>query len=77
MIFRDLTNNSEKHYFAKNNAYFALKMIGPDADKMLDPTYFKFEIKQVHYERSLSSGYLIYLFRKTKNEVMMISGKLL
>ena len=41
-IFRDLTNNSEKHYFTKDNTYFALKMRGPDSDKLLDQTYFQF-----------------------------------
>ena len=51
-VFKDLTYDSEKHYFAKDKVFFALKMRGPDSDKLLDPTYFKFEFNQVHYELS-------------------------
>ena len=46
----------KKHYFAKDKVYFALKMRGPDSDKLLDPTYFKFELRQIHYELSTNSS---------------------
>ena len=31
-------------------------MIGPDSDKLFDPIYFKFELRQIHYEKSLNNG---------------------
>ena len=48
-IFKDLTNDDTKHYFAKDNVYFAFKLNGPNPEKLLDPTYFKFEILQINY----------------------------
>ena len=40
-IAKNLTNDPEKQYFAKNNdAYFALKLTGQDREK-LKPQFFK------------------------------------
>ena len=51
-IYKDLSSDSEKHHFAKNSAFFALNLVGTNSDILLDPTYFKFEMNQIHYERS-------------------------
>ena len=51
-IYKDLSSDSEKHYFAKNSAFFALNLNGANSDKLLDPTYFKFEMNQIHNERA-------------------------
>ena len=49
-IFRDITNDETKHYFAKDNVYFAFKLNGPNPEKMLDSTYFNLEFLQVSYK---------------------------
>ena len=59
-VFKDLTYDSEKHYFAKDKVFFALKMRGPNSDKLLDPTYFKFGLNQVHYELSSNENGFTY-----------------
>ena len=55
-----MTYNYEKHYFAKDKVHFALKMIGPDSEKLLDSSYFKFELSQIHYEISLNNDFNTY-----------------
>ena len=56
--FRDLTNDQTKHYFAKDNVYFALKLTGPTPEKLLDPTYFTFAILQSSFIKDTSpAGY--------------------
>ena len=47
-IQKDLTNDNEKHYFAKNDVYFAIGLRGPNPEIILDPTYFTFEILQTN-----------------------------
>ena len=53
-IQKDLTNDNEKHYFAKNDIYiyiyiyFAIGLRGPNPEIILDPTYFTFEILQTN-----------------------------
>ena len=42
----DLFNNEEKHYFTKNDISFAFKLTGPNPEKMLDTSYFTFNINQ-------------------------------
>ena len=49
-VFRDLTNDSTQHYFAKKSeAYFAIKLTGPNPEKLLDPSYFSFSLLQANY----------------------------
>ena len=49
-IAKDLTNDLEKQYFAKNNdAYFALKLTSLNSQKLLDKSYFTFQIQQNGY----------------------------
>ena len=52
--FKDLTNDPTKHYFAKDNVFFAFALHGPFPDKILDPTYFSFKIQQVEYQKDSS-----------------------
>ena len=57
-IYRELTNDETKHYFAKDTVYFALKLIGPNPEKLIDPTYFTFQIVQNHISKANSlKGY--------------------
>ena len=49
--FKDLTNDETKHYFANDTVYFALNMVGPTPEKMLDATYFTFKISEAHYTK--------------------------
>ena len=43
-IAKDLTNDPEKHYFAKNNdIYFTFKLTGPNSERLLDKTYLHFK----------------------------------
>ena len=57
-IFKDLTNDSVKHYIARDGIYFAFRLNGPYPEKLLDPTYFKFEILQSSYIKETNSvGY--------------------
>ena len=57
-IQKDITNNNEKHYFAKDNISFAIKLLGPNPEKLIDKSYFKFEIMQTSNVRTSSgSGY--------------------
>ena len=53
---RDLTNDKEKHYFAKNDIFFNLKMYGPNPEVLLDPTYFNLKISQVNYLRDTNNN---------------------
>ena len=46
-VVKDLTNNSESHYFSKNDISFAIKLIGPTPEKLLDSSYFYFDIFQL------------------------------
>ena len=55
-IFKDLTNDETKHYFAKNNVYFALKLYGPHPEKLLDPSYFNLEFLQVNRIKTADSN---------------------
>ena len=50
-IYKDLTNDQTKHYFMKDTIYFGLKLIGPNPEKLLDPTYFTFQIIQMHINK--------------------------
>ena len=54
-IQKDLTNDNEKHYFAKNDVYFAIELRGPNPEIILDPTYFTFEILQTNIYKDKSS----------------------
>ena len=55
MIMKDITNDPTKHYFAQNSdVYFAVKLLGPTSEKLLDKSYFKFEIVQNSYIRDNS-----------------------
>ena len=59
-IFKDLTNDETKHYFAKDNVYFAFKLIGPTPEKLLDSTYFDLKFLQVSYRKTADQiGYTI------------------
>lgn len=51
-IVKDLTKDTTKHYISKGTFAFAVKLQGLYPERMLDPTYFKFEISQVKYTRS-------------------------
>ena len=51
---RDLANDKENHYFAKNDIFFNLKLLGPNPEILLDPTYFDLQINQVSYSRDNS-----------------------
>ena len=46
---KDLTNDSEKHYFAQNDVYFAFYLRGPNPGLLFDPSYLTFEISQISY----------------------------
>ena len=59
-IQKDLTNDNEKHYFAKNDIYFAIGLKGPNPEIILDPTYFTFEILQTNIYKDESSIGLKY-----------------
>ena len=48
---RDLANDKENHYFAKNDIFFNLKLYGPNPEILLDPTYFNLQISQAKYYR--------------------------
>ena len=50
-IQRDLENDKEKHYFAKNDIFVNLKLYGPNPETLLDPTYFNLKISQASYHR--------------------------
>ena len=67
-VFKDLTYNSEKHYFTNDKVYFALKLKGPNSDKLLDPTYFNFELRQAHYELSSNDNGFTYTFTPIEYE---------
>ena len=57
---KDLTNDQTKHCFAKNDVYFALKLIGPTPEKLLDPTILLLEfIKAATNKVSNSDGYVV------------------
>ena len=57
-IFKDITNNNEKHYFAQKDVYFAFKLRGPNPEILFDKTYFTFELLQISYTRDNSAkGY--------------------
>ena len=59
-VFRDLTNDPTKHYFARDNVYFAFRLNGPYPEKLLDPTYFKFEFLQSSFIKEDNSvGYSV------------------
>ena len=50
-IAKDLTNDPESHYFTqKNQVYFAIKLIGPNPEKLLDKTYLNLQIQQIGFE---------------------------
>ena len=51
---KDLTNDSEKHYFAKNDIFFNFKLFGPNPEILLDSTYFNLQIRQYNYFRDNS-----------------------
>ena len=53
---RDLANDKENHYFAKNDIFFNLKLLGPNPEVLLDPTYFDLQINQVNYYRDNSNN---------------------
>ena len=63
-----MTYNSEKHYFTNDKVYFALKLKGPNSDKLLDPTYFNFELRQAHYELSSNDNGFTYTFTPIEYE---------
>ena len=49
-IMKDITGDSQKHYFANNTeVYFAIRLTGPTPEKLLDTSYFKFELVQKSY----------------------------
>ena len=49
-IQKDLTVDEEKkHYFAMNDIFIGLSLIGPNPDILLDSTYFTLEIRQANY----------------------------
>ena len=52
-IQKGITNDNERHYFAKENISFAIKQFGPNLE--IDKSYFSFEIKQVSYIKTNSS----------------------
>ena len=53
-----MTNDTTEHYFANKTVYFALKMMGPSPEKMLDSTYFNFVMAQSQYLKNTNSyGY--------------------
>ena len=60
-VFRDLTYDLTKHYFAGNNeTYFAIKLTGPTPEKLLDPSYFSFHVYQSNYIKTNNSqGYSV------------------
>ena len=43
-IQKDLTIDEEKHYFAKNDIFIGLSLIGPNPEILLDHSYFTLEI---------------------------------
>ena len=55
-VFKDVTNDPTKHYFARDNIYFAFRLNGPNPEKLLDPTYFKFDILQSKSLKDVNSG---------------------
>ena len=59
--YKDRINDSTKHYFAQNKeVYFAIKLEGPNPEKLFDLTYFTFEILQSKYiKENNSEGYSI------------------
>ena len=57
-IQKDLTNDNEKHYFAKNDVYFAFRLTGPNPELLFDPSYITFEISQLFYSKDNSDGYI-------------------
>ena len=49
-VAKNLTNDTEKHYFAQNNqVYFALNLYGPNPEKILDESYISLKIEQKGY----------------------------
>ena len=48
-IQKDLTNDEEKHYFAQNDIFIGLNLIGPNSEILLDPSYFTLQIQQANY----------------------------
>ena len=44
-----MTNDEEKHYFAKNDIFIGLNLIGPNPEILLDPSYFTLQIQQANY----------------------------
>ena len=57
--FKDNTDDTRKHYFSKNKeVYFAIGLIGPNPEILLDKTYFNLQIVQVKFIRDSSpSGF--------------------
>ena len=57
-VQKDITYDEEKHYFAKDNISFAFKLFGPNPEKLIDKSYFNFEIIQASNVRTNSGpGY--------------------
>ena len=54
-IQKNIEDDNEKHYFARDNISFAFKLIGPNPEKLIDKSYFSFEIKQVSYIKTNNS----------------------
>ena len=66
-VIKDISKDITPHYFAKNkDIYFALRLTGPNPEKLLDSSYFSFNIYQAEYiKQSSSNG---YISNKTKIE---------
>ena len=58
-VIKDISTDLTQHYFAKNkDIYFAIRLSGPNPEKLLDSSYFSFNIYQAEYfKHSSSSSY--------------------
>ena len=58
-IIKDITYDTTQHYFAQNkDVYFAIRLTGPTPEKLLDKTYFSFNMYQANYKKDNSTqGY--------------------
>ena len=53
---KDITNDQNKHYFTENGGtYFAIKLQGPTPEKLLDSSYFTFQLLQNSYIKQNNS----------------------
>ena len=53
-MVKDLTYETEKHYIGKSTFAFAVRLVGPNPELLLDTSYFRFSVNNAKYDRDAS-----------------------